>query len=139
MTSLLAAKAIQTEVELQKGLSMKEVKRIVATALGIQRVHSKKLKPVLELGYSERLFSLEENRIVPYLFVPVSAEWLRPRFALMSRSAQKYYAQAVEISPVYVNQVEHYLDYCIACKENGIDPVHPKKWVCGDIADSGES
>ena len=112
----------------EKGLSYKQAKKVIADFLGIQRVHDKRLEPILELGLSLKMFSVKEG-----LLVGASLE--NPNiggFVRMSAEAQKYYDKAAKISPTYISQAEQYAAYCVSCTEEGKDPVSPEQWVCGD-------
>jgi len=112
----------------KKGLSYKEVKKIIAASLGVQRIHASKLEPILELGFSTNMFSVKDSRLVACKLDHHKISG----FYRMSADAQKYYDKAVKISTTYINQAELYVDYCTACAEEGKDPVSPEQWVCGD-------
>ena len=112
----------------KKGLSYKQVKKVIADSLGMKRVHDNRLEPILELGLSLKMFSVKEGRLVGTSLAHTNIEGV----ARMSAEAQKYYDKASKISPVYISQAEQYVTYCAACKAEGKEPVHPERWVCGD-------
>jgi hypothetical protein len=112
----------------KKGLSYKQVKKVIADSLGMQRVHESRLEPILELGLSLKMFSVKEGRLVVAELAHTNIDGV----ARMSAEAQKYYDKASKISPVYISQAEQYVAYCEACKVEGKEAVHPERWMCGD-------
>ena len=112
----------------KKGLSYKQVKKVIADSLGMKRVHDNRLEPILELGLSLKRFRVKEGRLVGPEFAHASIEG----FERMSAAAKKYYDEATKVSPVYVSQAEQYVVYCDACRVSGKEPVSPERWVCGD-------
>ncbi|MBO76588.1 MAG: hypothetical protein CME17_04075 [Gemmatimonadetes bacterium] len=129
MTEKKAVDAVVSALkDKKKGLSMKSVKQVIAKALGIQRVHPSRLKPVLALGKKLQLFIEKESRVVAYSH-RVRLEI--PGFDSMSPAAQGYYLRAIRYGPMYKDQAERYARYCLDCKELGTVEVHPKLWMAG--------
>ena len=129
MTERKAVDAVASALkDKKKGLSMKSVKKLIAKALGIQRVHPSRLKPVLTLGKKLQLFMEKENRVVACSHRTRSEI---PGFDNMSPAAQGYYLRAIRYGSMYEEQAERYARYCLDCKELGTIEVHPKLWMAG--------
>ena len=91
MTEKKAVDAVVSALkDKKKGLSMKSVKQVIAKALGIQRVHPSRLKPVLELGRKLKLFATEGKRVVAYVLEAPEI----PGFEDMSREGSRVLYQS---------------------------------------------
>ena len=127
-----AAQAVASAIT-DDGLSMKAAKRIVAKALGLTRVHSSRLAPVLELGEKLRLFLVRDDQVEKFTFECPEI----PSFDMLSDKAREYYLRNIQLSAtpfakgIYKSQAEAYLEYCNTCKSEGRRAVHPKLWMSG--------